>query len=145
MNTIPDEVSAITRQLIHQLIERDRKGRAKYGTSLDRSDLAPDDWAQHMAEELMDAAGYALALRREAETIANPNRLGYTPGELDRSAPARIWLQVDPEDITGDRSDPLADWSPATWCAQPVGGLEVAYVRADLVRGWVGMEGAGNG
>lgn len=56
------EVSEVTRQLI----ERDQRGRAKYGTSLDRTDMSLPDWLQHMAEELLDAAGYALAAKRDA-------------------------------------------------------------------------------
>lgn len=59
-------VSDVTRQLI----ERDRRGRIKYGTSLDRTDLSISEWLQHMAEELMDAAGYALAAKREAQQPA---------------------------------------------------------------------------
>lgn len=62
MSTQQHEVSEVTRQLI----ERDQRGRAKYGTSLDRTDLSLPDWLQHMAEELLDAAGYALAVKREA-------------------------------------------------------------------------------
>lgn len=53
-------------EVTRQLIERDAKGRAKYGTSLDRTDLDLQAWLQHMAEELLDAAGYALAAKREA-------------------------------------------------------------------------------
>lgn len=59
----PAAVSEVTRQLI----DRDRKGREKYGVTLDRRDLSVSDWLQHMAEELMDAAGYALAAKRESE------------------------------------------------------------------------------
>ena len=57
-----EDVSEVTRQLI----ERDKRGREKYGVTLDRTDLSLSDWLQHMAEELMDAAGYALAAKREA-------------------------------------------------------------------------------
>lgn len=56
-------VSEVTRQLI----ERDRRGRTKYGTSLDRTDLSISEWLQHMAEELLDGAGYALAAKRAVE------------------------------------------------------------------------------
>lgn len=59
------EPSATTSELIRLLTERDAKGRAKYGTTLDRTDLTHAEWLQHMAEELLDAAGYALAARRE--------------------------------------------------------------------------------
>jgi hypothetical protein len=57
-------ISDITRTLIAHLIQRDQHGRAKYGTTLDRTDLTLDDWLQHMAEELLDGAGYALAAKR---------------------------------------------------------------------------------
>lgn len=57
-------ISDTTRELIRQLIERDRHGLAKYGTTLDRTDLDRNAWLQHLAEELMDGAGYALAAKR---------------------------------------------------------------------------------
>ncbi len=60
----PPEVSDTTRRLIDLLVERDRVGRAKYGTTLDRTDLTRDQWLQHMVEELLDGAGYALAAKR---------------------------------------------------------------------------------
>lgn len=58
------EVSATTQKLIDMLIERDQLGRAKYGTTLDRTDLTLDQWLQHQVEELLDGAGYALAAMR---------------------------------------------------------------------------------
>lgn len=60
----PPEVSDTTQRLIDLLIERDKVGRAKYGTTLDRTDLTRDQWLQHMVEELLDGAGYALAAKR---------------------------------------------------------------------------------
>lgn len=51
------------------LIERDRAGREKYGTSLDRTDLSHGDWLQHLCEELLDGAGYALAAKRTHESV----------------------------------------------------------------------------
>jgi len=62
-------VSATTATLINQIIERDAHGKAKYGTTLDRTDLSLTDWLQHQAEELADGAGYALAAKREAEKL----------------------------------------------------------------------------
>ncbi|WP_369916486.1 hypothetical protein AB8810_10890 [Xanthomonas sp. NCPPB 3005] len=62
-----------------------------------------------------------------------PEALDYTPGELDRTAPARIWLQVDSSSMHDFRTDPFPeDHAEVTWEAQSVGGLEVQYVRADL-------------
>lgn len=61
--------SDTTNSLIELLARRDAHGKAKYGTSLDRSDLSLADWLQHMTEELLDAAGYAQAAKREAERL----------------------------------------------------------------------------
>ena len=57
--------SDVTQELVQQVIARDAAGQAKYGATLDRADLTPEEWAQHLAEEAMDAAGYALSLKRE--------------------------------------------------------------------------------
>lgn len=63
------EVSATTKRLIDLLIARDQAGRAKYGTTLDRTDLTHEQWLQHMVEELLDGAGYALsAIRTNPES-----------------------------------------------------------------------------
>ena len=66
----------------------------------------------------------------ENTKIAAPD---YVPGKLDATAPARIWLQIDTD---GSNEDRQADW-PGTegvsWYDEPIGGLEIEYVRADLV------------
>lgn len=64
--------SNVTIELVDQLLSRDSHGRAKYGVTLDRPDLTTSEWLQHMAEELMDGAGYALAAKRthRAELLA---------------------------------------------------------------------------
>lgn len=49
--------SQTTQSLICMLIDRDRLGRAKYGKTLDRTDLTHAEWLQHMAEEMLDGAG----------------------------------------------------------------------------------------
>ena len=63
------EVSDTSRILIELLARRDAHGKAKYGTSLDRTDLSLVDWLQHQTEELLDGAGYAQAAKREAERL----------------------------------------------------------------------------
>ena len=70
-------ISDTTRTLIDQLAARDAKGRQKYGTSLDRTDLSLVDWLQHQSEELMDGAGYALAAKREAERLLRIEKWAY--------------------------------------------------------------------
>jgi hypothetical protein len=64
-------VGSVTQTLVQQLIDRDAKGRAKYGTTLDRTDLTRNEWLQHLIEELLDAAGYAEAAKRAAAPQAS--------------------------------------------------------------------------
>lgn len=61
--------------------------------------------------------------------------LGYVPGELDRTAPEVIYLQVDTAGDNDDRSEPWTGHMDenVSWCAEPIGGLEIQYVRADLI------------
>ena len=40
------------------LAKREMVGFQKYGTTVDRTDLSPADWTQHLYEELLDAAMY---------------------------------------------------------------------------------------
>lgn len=77
MSTTP-----ITEHLIAQLRERAERGRAKYGTTLDREDLGLGQWAQHAIEEALDLAGYLEAARRRARQDAR--RLRELEGELAR-------------------------------------------------------------
>ena len=55
----------IVNSVVEKFIERSNLGMKKYGTTLDRTDLSPEEWANHMQEELMDAILYLERLRRE--------------------------------------------------------------------------------
>lgn len=55
----------VVASVVHSFQERSRAGQLKYGTTLDRTDLTPLQWAQHMQEELMDAILYLERLKRE--------------------------------------------------------------------------------
>lgn len=62
-------------------------------------------------------------------------------GHTTETAPKRVWLQVNPdarEDAETGRVEGDDEPFPGrdvTWCWHSIGGLEVEYVRADLVRG----------
>jgi hypothetical protein len=62
--------SATLTALFDLFRQREQLGLAKYGTTVDRTDLTPARWRQHHREELMDALLYSLAEEREqAETF----------------------------------------------------------------------------
>jgi hypothetical protein len=46
---------SVVESIVEQFCQRSRVGQAKYGTTLDRTDLKPLDWIQHAQEELMEA------------------------------------------------------------------------------------------
>jgi len=49
---------SIVESVVQQFYHRAAKGQAKYGTTMDRNDLTPMQWIQHLQEELMDAVVY---------------------------------------------------------------------------------------
>lgn len=53
--------------VIDQLLQREKKGLLKYGTTTEREDLETVEWLQHLQEELMDAAVYIEKLKGEYE------------------------------------------------------------------------------
>lgn len=76
----------------------------------------------------MGDVGYAFRERREYD---RERKAQVMADNLTKTAPPRIWLQVDYSSV-GDRSDPFPDdLDGITWCKDSVGGLEVEYVRAD--------------
>lgn len=56
----------IEEQVIDLIRQRRDTGRAKYGVTMERQDLSESDWLQHLIEELLDAAIYAMKLKRTA-------------------------------------------------------------------------------
>ena len=61
-----DSIVAEIREL---LLQRSETGIKKYSTTLDRKDLKPSEWCQHLLEELLDASGYVLRLKKDLEMI----------------------------------------------------------------------------
>lgn len=54
MSTVDTVVEAVR----DDLLRRSRVGIAKYGVTLDRTDLTLRDWLQHTYEETLDQANY---------------------------------------------------------------------------------------
>lgn len=57
------EESKTLRALISEFRRREQVGLAKYGTTVDREDLTPEQWLTHATEEGMDQLLYLLRLR----------------------------------------------------------------------------------
>lgn len=62
---MPEELDSIVTSVIQQFKERAIKGKAKYGTDLDRKDLNVPDWIEHAQQELMDGILYLEKLKQE--------------------------------------------------------------------------------
>ena len=58
-------MSRIEEQVIEKIRRRALEGQAKYGTTMERTDLKFHAWAKHLQEELMDAAIYLERLMEE--------------------------------------------------------------------------------
>jgi hypothetical protein len=86
--------------------------------------------------ELVDAGVAAQQRQAEQARGVEPGLLGdlgYVPGALDGTAPGQIWLQVSTDVSNNQRQEVFPnDPGEVSWCAEPVGGLEIRYVRADL-------------
>jgi hypothetical protein len=50
--------SDIYKEVISDLISREKMGRAKYGTTVDNANLSEKEWMQHAYEEALDFAIY---------------------------------------------------------------------------------------
>jgi hypothetical protein len=51
-------MSKLLYDIIDDLLFREEKGRAEYGTTMDRKDLSEEQWLQHAYEEALDLAIY---------------------------------------------------------------------------------------
>jgi len=56
---------SIVESVLDKFKERSKKGIDKYGVTLDRKDLSPLEWLNHLQEELMDATLYIEKLKKE--------------------------------------------------------------------------------
>jgi len=56
---------SIVESVLDKFKERSEEGIKKYGVTLDRKDLSPLEWLNHLQEELMDATLYIEKLKKE--------------------------------------------------------------------------------
>jgi hypothetical protein len=58
-------MDSIVKSIIDRFETRAEMGNKKYGTDLDRKDLTPLEWVQHLQDELHDAYLYSEKLKVE--------------------------------------------------------------------------------
>ena len=56
---------SVVEENVKFLRDRSTVGQKKYGVTLDRDDLSPVEWVQHLREELADALNYATVVQRK--------------------------------------------------------------------------------
>lgn len=66
-----DQVDTVVAAVRADLLRRSELGIAKYGVTLDRTDLNLRDWLQHAYEERLDAANYLKRAIMELERRAD--------------------------------------------------------------------------
>ncbi len=105
------------------LAERERVGLAKYGTTVDRTDLQAGDWLQHAIEEASDLLLYLIRLQQTMGGRTPDSEIATLSG-LAGAAPDAMTLE---EQAASDRAAYLARWAnapaEATHLAQDTGGL----------------------
>jgi hypothetical protein len=69
-----------------KFLSRSEDGIAKYGTTLDRADLGPREWLEHLRQELMDAVLYATRAMRDLPTAVPTEPLQAAGPELRQEA-----------------------------------------------------------
>lgn len=65
------EVDKVVEAVRADLLKRSQFGIAKYGVTLDRTDLTLRDWLQHAYEECLDQANYLKRSIMEIDRGAN--------------------------------------------------------------------------
>ncbi len=56
---------SIVEAVVKSYKQRSKVGVKKYNKTMDRNDLSPLEWLQHLQEELMDATLYLEKLKKE--------------------------------------------------------------------------------
>ena len=71
---MPNTTSNTTEALVDLLRSRSAAGLAKYGTTLDRTDLTAEQWADHAIEEALDMAGYLMRLKQTMKAMREASK-----------------------------------------------------------------------
>ncbi len=90
-------MSKIEEQVINKIRSRADAGKAKYGVTMERTDLTNAEWLQHLQEELMDAAVYVEKLLTLID--AYEEGLVKCPIPLSEWPNSANWAAMDPSGV----------------------------------------------
>lgn len=116
-----------------ELRERENSGSLLTGTTwegLPYGFTGTKESVEAVSDALLELEN--IKRERESAKAGIMDSIDYVPGEVDRTAPERIWLQIDTDASNNDREEPWPGCDDVTWQDESVGGLEIQYVRADL-------------
>ena len=89
-------------------------------------DFFSDDVLDQFKPERAAIRAAIAALRQQQPAAA-------VPDNVTRTAPAKIWLQVDADDYQESRDAAFQSFNDeCSWCSESQGGVEIGYIRADL-------------
>jgi hypothetical protein len=123
LSKIPSDTVQAAQRL---LAERERVGLAKYGTTVDRTDLQAGDWLQHAIEEASDLLLYLIRLRE---------RIMREKEDADRAAYLARWANA-PAEATHlvQDDDGFCRWSAGY--PEPVAGGWIVNLPFLANTGW---------
>tara|TARA_R110001583_G_scaffold153704_1_gene305428 strand:- start:134 stop:367 length:234 start_codon:yes stop_codon:yes gene_type:complete len=62
-------------EVCKKILQRAKVGKAKYGVTMERTDLNIVEWLTHLQEELMDAAVYVERLIEDYKKVTSSNEI----------------------------------------------------------------------
>jgi hypothetical protein len=91
---------SVVDEIVSKFQERSRVGITKYGTTLDRKDLKPEDWVNHIQEELMDAILYTQRLRRELSAFDDKDKEKETETNVEKKPATEETITISKREFT---------------------------------------------
>lgn len=95
--------SAVEDAVIEMIRSRGIVGRAKYGHTMDRKDVQPAEWAQHLQEELADALQYAERLKMGVSLLADARRIMVSLRDESGWESAGEWIKAHDSQFPPDK------------------------------------------
>jgi len=110
------DITGTEAAVCQDLADRQKKGIAKYGHTVEGNPLSQREWLQHLYEELLDAAVYSKRLLtgdvevQETPTTNIPTHFPVSLGETEKQAVIE-WMKTRPAHDDDDAVNRHARWT----------------------------------